>query len=336
VSRVALLTTSFPTDDDDPSGHFVAAHARLLAREGAAVSVLALGGRAHGVERRGQLEIRWLGGERLFGWPGAAERLHASPLEARFAIVPALRGARAVRAFDRIVAHWIVPSAFPLAWIARSTDVEVWAHGADVRLLSNRPRLARAVARSLLASSARFVFVASALRDAFMDVLGSELGARMRARSRVEPAPIDVPPRAQLSDPRDPGELVRGYALWVGRWVDDKRPEVAARAAAVAGVPLVMIGGAPSENAPPFLNAVVKGRLGRTQTLRWIAHASALVSTSRYEGAPTVVREARMLQIPVVAMPAGDIATRAEHDPGVHVVHGETELAGWLARNVGA
>jgi glycosyltransferase involved in cell wall biosynthesis len=78
----------------------------------------------------------------------------------------------------------------------------------------------------------------------------------------------------------------------------------------------------------------VRGRLPRSEALAWIANASALVSTSRVEGAPTVVREARALGVPVVAFPAGDLAKLAQLDRGIHLVHDQSALERWLVEHV--
>jgi glycosyltransferase involved in cell wall biosynthesis len=45
-----------------------------------------------------------------------------------------------------------------------------------------------------------------------------------------------------------------------------------------------------------------------------------LLSASRHEGAPTVVREARALGTPVVACAAGSLAALAESDDGIWIV----------------
>ena len=329
---IALLTTSYPRFDDDPSGHFVEAHAHELSRAGHRVTVLAMGSPA---SERGSgdpaLEVRWLGGEGVFGWPGASARLAEAPWRAAFALGPAARAALAATSFDEVVAHWIVPSAFPIAWLAGRTGVEVWAHGADVRLLGRAPRLARTVVARLLATRARFVFVARPLLEALGEVVGPSLRAALEAASTVRPAPIEVPERASLVDPRPASERASPYVVWVGRMVRDKRPAVAARAATAAGVRLVMIGDGPE--APSARGPVaVKGRLPRRDALAWIAHASALVCTSEVEGAPTVVREARALGVPVVTTPCGDVEATAAADPGVIVVRSEAALAAWLGQ----
>jgi len=62
------------------------------------------------------------------------------------------------------------------------------------------------------------------------------------------------------------------------------------------------------------------GYLARGEALRWIAAADVLVSASAHEGAPSVVREARALGVPVVAVNAGDLAQWAKRDAGLLLV----------------
>jgi glycosyltransferase involved in cell wall biosynthesis len=45
-----------------------------------------------------------------------------------------------------------------------------------------------------------------------------------------------------------------------------------------------------------------------------------LVSASRHEGSPLVVREARALGVPVVACPSGDLEQWARDDAGLWVL----------------
>src|SRR5262245_42327258 len=97
--RIAVITTSYPTYDGDPAGHFVQAEVRELERAGHEVRVLhpAPGG--------------------AFGWPGALDRIREKPTRLLDAATWGLRAARAVRDLspEGIVAHWCVPSAFPIA-----------------------------------------------------------------------------------------------------------------------------------------------------------------------------------------------------------------------------
>lgn len=335
MARVAIVTTSYPSYEGDPSGHFVEAHARELARDHD-VTVLAFGSAAVGDSadaspRADELEVRWLGGARLFSWPGVVARLDQAPWRVALAIAPTLRATLEAARFDHVVAHWIVPSAVPVAEIVAPRHLEVWAHGADVRLLAKRPRLAAFVVARLLRRGARFVFVAQPLLDTLASRLDAPLASRLRASSSVRPAPIRVPARSSLSDPRSPIDRSVPYAVWIGRAVATKRPDLAVSAARRAAVRLVVIGDGPAlPSTEP--NVRVLGRLARHEALRWIAHADVLVSTSCVEGTSTVIREARALNVPVVAFPAGDVEALATRDAGVHVVRTEEELASWLAR----
>src|SRR5437868_10991349 len=98
--RVAVVTTSFPADTlgIDPAGHFVQTEVLELERTGNEVVVLR-------PETGG-----------AFGWPGAAVRLRAKPWRALDAATWMARTSRRLREIrpDRIVAHWAVPSAWPI------------------------------------------------------------------------------------------------------------------------------------------------------------------------------------------------------------------------------
>jgi glycosyltransferase involved in cell wall biosynthesis len=319
--RIIIVTTSYPSDDDDASGHFVQTEARALVREGHEVVVVTPGipGRSN---EQGVVVERLPHGE-AFGAPGALYRISEKPQR--------LRGAwqfvREARAFlrrepcDRVVAHWILPSGWPIG-LATRAELEVVAHGSDVRLLRLIPRPLRgAVLRSLLNRGARFRFVSSELRNLVADAGAAEL----YAQARVALSPIDVsaaPDREQARaerriDPRD--RLI----VIVGRLVVSKRTATAL--AAVSLVPrarAVVVGSGPERAAleQRFPEAHFVGHLPRTQALGWIAAADLLVSASRHEGAPTVVREARALGIPVVSTSSSDLHEWARSDRDLFVV----------------
>jgi teichuronic acid biosynthesis glycosyltransferase TuaC len=328
--RIALATTSYPADTGDPSGHFVRAHARQLARHGAEVVVFAPGrGSANDVEGAGpgQVRVIHLGGEALFTWPGAAARAREVPW--RLAVAPAV-AARSLVAlaregpFDRAVAHWI-PSAY--AFAGRSLPLHVIAHGADVRLLLAAPRFARArVVRGLLVRRARIQFVASSLQTDLAASLPDEVAADLRAGSFVEPAPFELPDDSSGDDTRRSLGLDLGapYVAWLGRLVRDKRPELAIDAARLMGRTLVIVGDGPLLSSLARRPGVlVTGRLPRERAIAVMRGASAVVHTSAVEGAPTVVREARALGIPVVACEAGDVARWAARDGGISIAAAE-------------
>jgi glycosyltransferase involved in cell wall biosynthesis len=341
--RILVLTTSYPANEHDPSGHFVRAGARALARAGNEVHVIAPGGSLGDPPRRdasptaGELWVHAGGGGALFGWPGAAARAREQPLR----LLAALSFAAGVHArrssiepVDRAVAHWIVPNGFPLLDAVRA-PLEVVGHGADVRLLLALPAGVRErVVRRLLDRDARFTFAARASLDALGSALPAPLASRLAAASIVEPPPIELPPVAESArslrgslDLR-PGERL---AVVVGRLVAGKRVELAIEAAATAGMPIVIVGGGPErarlEALARSLGARARflGVVPRDEALAWIACADVLVHASSAEAAPTAVREARALGVPVLACPAGDVVAWAARDGGITLVRPSAE-----------
>ncbi len=340
--RLLVLTTSYPANDADPSGHFVRAEARALARQGHEVHVVAPGGSPFEEAKRDptvpSLHVHHAGGAALFGWPGALDRarrdrsrlLHAFP----FAVAARARIA-AMGPVDRAIAHWIVPSAVPLL-LGHPAPLEVVGHGADVRLLCVMPASARSfTVRALLDRDARFRFVARASLDALSRVLPALLAARLEHASRIEPVLLDLPDvtarahalRASLGARSSADKL----AVAVGRLVPSKRVDLAIEAAASASLSIVVVGDGPARAELEALSrargvdATFTGLVPRDEALAWIAAADVLVHASNEEAAPTVVREARALGVPVVACAAGDVAAWARHDPGLVVAKPEIQ-----------
>src|SRR5215470_3642344 len=158
--RIGVLTTSYPREPGDPAGGFVAGLARWIAARGHAIEVIAAG---PGMTRDGDIPIaRIRAGAGLFYDEGAPERLERSPA-ARLAapvFTAALFAAAAARArrWDRVLAHWLLPSAVVGARLRPTLAV---AHSADVHLAA-RPGVADVVAAAL--ARARTAFVADHLR----------------------------------------------------------------------------------------------------------------------------------------------------------------------------
>ena len=230
-------------------------------------------------------------------------------------VLAARRALRALGPFDRVVAHFIVPSGWPIA-LGVGCPLEVVGHGSDVRLLLRLPAPMRhAILAGLHSRGAKFRFVSAELRDRLLE--GSL--RRLRRVSIVEPCPLElpVPPsrnaaRSTLGLPAD-----APLALVVGRLVRSKRPQVALNALSLLpGVQVVVVGDGPLGEglAAKFPAVRLLGRLTRPETLTWIAAADVLVCTSRREGAPTVVREARRLGTPVVATPWGSLPDCERND----------------------
>jgi glycosyltransferase involved in cell wall biosynthesis len=112
-------------------------------------------------------------------------------------------------------------------------------------------------------------------------------------------------------------------AVVVGRVVAGKRVgEALAAARLVPGLDTVVVGDGPelARLSRAFPDVRFVGRLARERALEWIAAADVLISASRDEGAPSAIREARALGVPVAARAAGDLEFWARTDPGLIVV----------------
>jgi len=327
--RVAIVATSYPNHPGDPAGHFVRTEALSLAAAGFDVHVIVPAARDGTITsdpvRRWAIEH---GG--VFGWPGATARLACQPWRAPGAAAFAWTATDRLRALrpDRIVAHWIVPSAFPIAVGARTpAEIECVAHGGDVRLLCRLPAPARDfVVRRLIARSRRIRFVASALLDQLCAVISPGLEARLRKIAMAQPCALDLPDvAARTVDLRNrfPGAKL---LTAVGRLVPSKRVELAIAAANLIGhdVRLCVVGDGPERARLQGLdrvgNVAFVGALDRPDALAWIAASRVMIHASAQEAAPTTVREARMLGVPVVACDAGDLARWARGDAGIRVV----------------
>jgi glycosyltransferase involved in cell wall biosynthesis len=342
--RIAVLTTSFPRSADDPSGHFVRSGALALVSEGHEVHVLAPGGSLLAKpERDGPLFLHHAGGGSLFAWPGAVARLREAPwrvLASGVFTAGVLARLAALGPVDRVVAHWIVPCAFPLAIAGTRAPLEVHAHGADVRLLVRAPRDVRErIVGALLAREARVIFAAAALRDALQRSLRPDLADALARHAHVEAPPIDVPDVADHAAAlRGALQLADGERLAVTacRLIPTKRVGLAIEAAHAAGpdVRLVVVGDGPEHEAltrqAERLGARVTfaGALPRREALAWIAAADVLLHPSEVEAAPTVIREARALGVPVVACDAGDVSAWAQDDAGIRVVEASATALG--------
>jgi glycosyltransferase involved in cell wall biosynthesis len=226
---------------------------------------------------------------------------------------------RALGPADRTIAHFLVPSAYPLALDAPGA-LEVVLHGSDVRAVLGLGRfVARHVVRRLLGRGASFRFVSHELRSRLAGALGAADRERLLSASRVEMPKIDV----LLHGPLRPS----AHPHWVvcGRLVASKRVDRAIREAAKRNVDLTVIGDGPMRGELEILAARVHprarfvGHLPREEALAVIAAAHKLLHLSEAEGAPTVIREARALGVPVLATPVGDVPLWAMEDSGIEI-----------------
>ena len=317
--HIVVISTSYPAYEGDPSGHFVAEEARLLADEGHRVTVLCPGPRERSVREARTVEVLRLGAEPLFAWPGALARLRERPdriVHAVAFLVVALRTLRSLGQVDRLIAHWLIPSGYAAAW-GSSRPLEVVAHGSDVRLLCHMPRLVRRhVLGKLNARRATLRFVSEQLRAE----LDADLKGLNQLRIRVAPSPIDVSRTPAKLDARRALALddAKAFAVVVGRLVPSKRVAIALAALGlVPNLQVVVVGDGPEREslATRFPSVRFVGYLPRPAALRWLSAADLVVSASRLEGAPTAIREALSFRTPVVACLCGDLDAWAKLDP---------------------
>ena len=323
-----MLATSFPSCEGDPSGHFILTEAERLAASGAEVTVVAPGGgggesEARHDRQRPHLRIERIGGGALFGWPGVMTRAAERP--ARLLELPTwlLRARRAIvtSGADELVAHWVLPSVWPVtAGRPFPADaVEGVSHGSDVHLLVRLPAAVRhALVRAVLARVGRWRFVSQAL---LAELTGSLDATTARAVARVA---VVIAPAVDLPDVDPAARRLRAsvteQALYVvaARLVPAKGvAECLAWAArtAPADVPtrVIVLGDGPDREALDAqarrlsaslanLRIDLLGTRGRPEALAWIAAADALLHASREEGLSTVLREAAHYGTPVVTV----------------------------------
>ncbi len=329
--RIALLTTSFPREPGDPAGHFVETEAVLLAQAGHDVHVIAPGRRASVrtvIHRAKALLTIWgAGGESLFGTPGALFRARHRP-HRLFELPGFLHSARrlldSLAPLDHTIAHFLVPCGYPLSLDATG-QLEIALHGSDVRLVAQLPSPVRSrIVGKLLDRGARFRFASHDLETRLLATVGTHDRERLRGVSRVELPPIDLPQSGAGYIDRPPGDR-RPHWVTCARLIPSKRVDRAIREAARRNVHLTIIGDGPLRTELELLAASFEprasfvGHLSRTETLSLIASSQKLLHLSDAEGAPTVVREARALGIPVLATAVGDVARWALSDPGIEL-----------------
>jgi teichuronic acid biosynthesis glycosyltransferase TuaC len=321
VKRLAVVTSSYPSIDDDAAGHFVRAEVRILLNQGHSVTVFAPSARRDVASNAEEMvEIRHWG---AFGSPGALARLRGRPdrwIGSALFMALARQQLFARHDFNEVSAHFILPSYWPIA-AGHPKLSRVVIHGSDLGLLE---RLPSPVRTRVIACLGRDTPVIQCVSQALADRLAALTHRELQACIVVEPAPIELPnlpSRAELR--RSLAIDDRSLILVVARLIPSKRVEVALRAALqVPRAQIVVCGGGPLQRSltRTFPSIRFLGPLPRTQTLRWIAAADVLLSASRTEGAPTAIREARALGVPVITTAAGDLLSWAASDPGLHVV----------------
>jgi glycosyltransferase involved in cell wall biosynthesis len=312
--RIAVVTTSYPRFEGDPSGHFVAAEVAAMAQRGDDVTVVTPSASA------------------AFGWPGVAARLRANPARigsaARWVIAARRELAAMTRAapIDRVVAHWAVPCAMPIATGGDRDGrgrwaLEVVSHGGDVRVLARLPGPVRAaIVRRIATRADRWRFVSEPLLEALVTALPADAARALARVARIEACMLHMPDVRDAIARRRAELGGAAIAVCVGRLVASKRVDAAIAYAAAHGRTLVVVGDGPERaRLEEVARGVARhgarvrfvGRTTREEALAWIGAASEVLHASRIEGLSTVLRVAAALNVPVTLVPCGPTRPRS-------------------------
>jgi glycosyltransferase involved in cell wall biosynthesis len=297
-SSICVVTTSYPSHEGDPAGHFVKAEVTELERAGHRVTVVTP--RAGGA----------------FGWPGAAFRLREKPwraFESGAWMVRAVAQLRSARP-QKIIAHWSVPSAFPVVTSSQLDHVplDIVSHGGDIRLLAATPQIMRRyVMQQLLERATTRRFVSEHLREKLAVAIDLDHAEHLRAIATVAPSPLGMLDVRDEAKARRSALGKRPLFVCAGRLVRSKRVDRVIDYVAghrVSEPILVVIGDGPER---PRLETLAQrwhidvrflGNTPRRETLVWIGAADELVHASIAEGMSTVVREAEELGVKVTVL----------------------------------
>ena len=266
--KVVVLTTSYPRDERDVAGRFVAESVEGVRAQGVDVEVVSPASFRHfGIAYGG----------------GIAQNLRAAPW--KLVLVPGFlaayaRAARiASRDADLVHAHWI-PSAIAARATGKPYVLQVW--GTDVELARRAPALVRPLLRG-----ARLVIAAST----FLADEARSLGAR---DVRVVPFGVEIP--AVVGAPEEPP-----HALYVGRLSEEKG--ILEFVEATEGLNRVIVGDGPLRSrVPGALGFVPPSALGA-----YYERAAVVCVPSRREGYGMTAREAMAYRRPVVATRVGGL-----------------------------
>jgi glycogen(starch) synthase len=277
--RVAVFTTSYPRDGDDPAGRFVFNAVEHLRSKHVELDVVG----------PGSYRDFGLTGSRRGGVVAAVKRRPWLALLLVASMALALR--RAARRADLVHANWLAGAM--IARLAGKPFV-VTLHGSgsagrfsDLRLAERAPRLVR-----LLLRRARAVICCSEQLADSMRNCGLE-------NVWAIPYGIDVPATVGGEDPDAP-------VLYAGRLSPEKNIDVIA--AATDGLPRIIAGDGP-------LRPLLPDTLGFVPPQDLAAlydRAGVVVLVSQMEGLPNVVLEAMAHGKTVIATPVGGIPTLIE------------------------
>ena len=312
--RITFVTTSYPDGPDDPAGHFVRAEARARAADGDVVTVItpATSAAAAGARDDDGLTVQAIYGGAAFGWPGVAARLARAPLAIGGALewVYSARNAVAALDADLIVAHWVLPSVWPVAAVrSRHVPLIGVSHGADVRLLLALPASVRSsVVTRLARSMSTWRFVSQRLRDSLLQALSPAATRAVMRIAELRGSPFEMPTvDPVLARARRHSMKADTVVSVVGRLTKGKSVYRALDYAHACGprTHVVVVGDGPERRAleryarARGVSATFVGKTTRTEAALWMAASDLVVIASRAEGLSTVAREANELGVPV-------------------------------------
>jgi glycosyltransferase involved in cell wall biosynthesis len=266
--KVVVLTTSYPRDERDAAGRFVADAVERLRERGVEVEVVSPAtvphfGLAYGAGVVGNLRRRpWLA--------------LVLPL---FVLTFARAARRAARDADLVHAHWLPVAAIAL-WTRR--PVVVTLHGTDVELA----RRARVFARAIVKRVQVVIAVSNELADE---------ARRLRARDvRVIANGVEIP--EEIGEEAYPAEI-----LFAGRLSPEKG--VLDLVEAARGMRLVVAGDGPLRPGVPG----ALGWLSREELAERYSRAAVVACPSRREGFGVACAEAMAHARAVVATDVGGL-----------------------------
>jgi teichuronic acid biosynthesis glycosyltransferase TuaC len=344
--RLGVLSTSYPTRDDEAAGSFVKAMADALAARGHTVTSL-FPEHAERDHPRGEnprlvplayARPRVL--ERTFYGAGVPDNVARNPLLALLGLSFSARLHAASRelstGWDAVVAHFLLPTGVAAASLGKPCLVV--AHSADLHLLERLPQ--RSTIARYIDDRSRLWFVSHEAHARFERLLGR--AARVApivtpmGATHLDPSPREAS-RERLGLPRD--ALVVGS---LSRLVHVKGLDVAVDALARLGGGELVVGGE-GPLAPSLLRRArarsvrlrLLGALDESGKRDLFGAADVFVAPSRTlrsgrsEGVPVAMLEALAAGLPVVASRVGGIAAHFAHEPRVRLVTEEdsAELA---------
>ncbi|WP_428263197.1 glycosyltransferase family 4 protein [Haliangium sp.] len=333
--RVGVVTTSYPRAPGDPAGSFVAEHVDWLRRAGHRVEVVCAGAGPGGVEH-----VAWQPDVHVCTVPAPADLFYAGgapeALDARGgrALAQAARFTAALWAtvrrrskrWERVFAHWLVPSAAAVLGQRRRLPVVAVAHSGDVHLLC-RLGLVTPMAAALYARGAGLAFVSAELRERFLAaVTPARLAHALGRRAGVIPMGVAVDrlrgDQGSGASPSPSGS--HRTVLFLGRLVPIKGVDLLLAAAdrlppACGPVRVIVAGDGPLRAALSARAAQVRrcrvelvGEVRGRARDQLLAAADVLVLPSRpmgarREGTPVAALEAMAAGTAVVATDTGGL-----------------------------